>query len=70
MAEANQIVRELMALRNWTQLKLAQEVGVTRVTICRWLSQESQPWGRHRDRLERLYKDAVRELEVQKHEAP
>lgn len=47
-------VRALLGLRKWTQVKLADHLGVSQSTVFRW-KEGSEPEGQHRDAIRDLF---------------
>lgn len=56
MLNVPQVVRSILAQNKWTQVRLAEELGVSQPTIQRWLS-HTQPDGPNRDKLLALYEE-------------
>lgn len=44
-------MRKLRRLRRWTQARLADEIGVSRLSIYQWESSRASPWGANVARL-------------------
>lgn len=54
------IIKRLRDRRGWTQLQLAQKIGVEQSTICRWERGDTQPTGLYLTSIDRLIASARR----------
>ena len=52
-------IRQILAKANWTQSRLAQEIGVTFATVNRWLKGHRKPHPVQIGQINRLYKEIV-----------
>lgn len=53
--KGSEALRAALADRQWTQLKVAKELGVCRATISRWLSGERVPDRAHMGALREMF---------------